>query len=246
MQNLPLVGDDHKMLKKRKFPNANPSCSQQDPEPIIFQQKKNLLFSEEDKRMPQKKQQFKITMTCKRFALRKWRGMREGCTVVPAMRSTALLRLPVCLHQPPQQQYKYTLNLAVKQNSELTRRRRRSSFPHKTQKTGTRESEREKTLWGKQTGLSSPGSCSRVASFRLENSRSTTMAPSSFFSNKPPPPSCFLSLAIDISLSVSSGLGLGLGGVLPAQLWIRPCRYGEKKLFLCECRRVLEASKDVL
>jgi hypothetical protein len=72
------------------------------------------------------------------------------------------------------------------------------------------------------------------------------MAPSSFFSNKPPPPSCFLSLAIGISLSASSGLGLGLGGVLPAQLWIRPCRYGEKKLFLCECRRVLEASKDVL
>jgi hypothetical protein len=55
-------------------------------------------------------------MTCKRFALRKWRGMREGCTVVPAMRSTALLRLPVCLHPPPQQQHKNTLNLAVKQN----------------------------------------------------------------------------------------------------------------------------------
>ncbi len=116
-----------------------------------------------------------------------------------------------------------------------------------TQNTENRnEKEREKTLWGKKTGLSSPGSCSRVASFRLENSRSTTMAPSSFFSNKPPPPSCFLSLAIDISLSASSGLGLGLGGVLPAQLWIRPCRYGEKNLFLCECRRVLEASKDVL
>ncbi len=52
MQNLPLVGDDHKILKKRKFPNANPSCSQQDPEPRIFQHNKNLLFSEEDKRMP--------------------------------------------------------------------------------------------------------------------------------------------------------------------------------------------------
>ncbi len=129
MQNLPLVGDDHKMLKKRKFPNANPSCSQQDPEPRIFQHNKNLPFSEEDKRMPQKKQQFKIRMTCKRFALRKWRGMREGCTVVPAMRSTALLRLPVCLHPPPQQQHKNTLNLAVKQNSEL--------------KTGTSERERE-------------------------------------------------------------------------------------------------------
>jgi hypothetical protein len=74
------------------------------------------------------------------------------------MRSTALLRLPVYFHPPPQQQHKRTLNLAVKQNPELTRRRR-SSFPHKTKKTGTRERERErererkKTLWGKQTGL---------------------------------------------------------------------------------------------
>jgi hypothetical protein len=42
-------------------------------------------------------------MTWKRFALRKWRGLREGCTVVPSMRSTALLRLPVYLHPPPQQ-----------------------------------------------------------------------------------------------------------------------------------------------
>jgi hypothetical protein len=104
--------------------------------------------------MLQKKQQLKITMTCKRFALRKWRGLREGCTVVPSMRSTAILRLPVYLHPPPQQQHKSTLNLAVKQNAELTRRRR-SSFPHKTKKTGTRERqrEREKTLWGKETGL---------------------------------------------------------------------------------------------
>jgi hypothetical protein len=100
--------------------------------------------------MPQKKQQLKITMTCKRFALRKWRGLREGCTVVPSMRSTALLILPVYLHPPPRQQHKRTLNLAVKQNAELTTRRR-SSFPHKTKKTGTRE--REKTSWGKQTGL---------------------------------------------------------------------------------------------
>jgi hypothetical protein len=75
-------------------------------------------------------------------------------TVVPSMRSTALLRLTVYLHPPPQQQHKRTLNLAVKKNPELTRRRR-SSFPHKTKKTGTREGEREraKTLWGKQTGL---------------------------------------------------------------------------------------------
>jgi hypothetical protein len=100
--------------------------------------------------MPQKKQQLKITMTCKRFALRKWRGLREGCTVVPSMRSTALLILPVYLHPPPRQQHKRTLNLAVKQNAELTTRRR-SSFPRKTKKTGTRE--REKTSWGKQTGL---------------------------------------------------------------------------------------------
>jgi hypothetical protein len=32
----------------------------------------------------------------------------------------------------------------------------------------------------------------------------------------------------------------------PAQLWIRPCRYEKRKFFLCECRRVLEASEDVL
>jgi hypothetical protein len=93
--------------------------------------------------MPQKKQQLKITITCKRVALRKWRGLREGCTVVPSMRSTALLRLPVYFHPPPQQQHKRTLNLAVKQNAELTTTTT-SSFPHKTKKTGTRERGRER------------------------------------------------------------------------------------------------------
>jgi hypothetical protein len=75
-----------------------------------------------------------------------------GMAVVPSMRSIALRRLPVYLHPPPQQQHKSTLYLALKQNAELTRR---SSFPHKTKQTGTRERgrEREKTLWGKQTGL---------------------------------------------------------------------------------------------
>jgi hypothetical protein len=74
-----------------------------------------------------------------------------GMAVVPSMRSIALLMLPVYLHPPPQQQHKSTLYLALKQNAELTR----SSFPHKTKQTGTRERgrEREKTLWGKQTGL---------------------------------------------------------------------------------------------
>ncbi len=168
--------------------------------------------------MLQKKQQLKITMTCKRFALRKWRGLREGCTVVPSMRSTALLRLPAYLHPPPQQQHKSTLNLAAKQNAELTRRRR-SSFPHKIKKTGTRERGREREPCGRNKLVwSSPGSRSRVASFRLENSRSTTMAITSFFSNNPPPPSCFLSLAIDISLSASSRLGLGLGRLACAAL----------------------------
>jgi hypothetical protein len=67
------------------------------------------------------------------------------------------------------------------------------------------------------------------------------MAITSLFSNNPPPLSCFLSLAIDIS--ASSGLGRGVSS---AQLWIRPCRYKKRKFFLCECRRVLEASEDVL